>query len=64
MKNCNIDPICNRKDCFGCEDGKCVVLVKNNFGPNGCPFFKTKQQAEEEKKLYPQIHDNKYYKED
>lgn len=53
------EPICNREDCFACEGGQCVVLTNTNFGDRECPFFKTKEQAEKEKELYPNI-----YKED
>ena len=56
MKN---EPICNREDCFGCKEGKCIVLAKNNFGKRDCPFFKTKEQAAKDKKIYVNI-----YKED
>ena len=42
MKN---EPICNRKDCFACENGKCIALIKNNFGKRECPFFKTQEHV-------------------
>lgn len=45
-KNC---PICNMTECFGCEDGHCIVLTKKNFGERECPFFKTREQVAEEK---------------
>ena len=41
-------PACNRAECFGCEEGHCVILIKNNFGKRGCPFFKTNEQVEKE----------------
>lgn len=42
-------PDCTVAECFGCEEGKCVVLINNDFGERKCPFFKTNQQVEEEK---------------
>jgi hypothetical protein len=44
MKNC---PICGKEDCFGYENGHCVVLVENNFTKD-CPFFKTQEQVAQE----------------
>ena len=43
------NPTCNRAECFGCQEGECLVLIENNFGQKGCPFFKTKEQVESEK---------------
>lgn len=40
---------CGKADCFGCKDGKCDVLMKNNFGGRDCPFFKTEEQVQTEK---------------
>lgn len=48
MKGPKYNPPCNRVDCFAHEDGHCVLLVNNNFGEKGCPFFKTTQPCEEE----------------
>ena len=42
-------PTCDKVDCAGCENGYCNVLVDNNFWDGKCVFFKTKEQAEEEK---------------
>lgn len=39
-------PRCNRSDCLAYTQGHCVALSKNDFGTKGCPFFKTKEQAE------------------
>lgn len=41
---------CNRGDCFACKDGKCVALADNSFGQRACPFFKTAEQVETERK--------------
>ncbi len=41
-------PVCDRSDCFGCEEGHCIVLINNNFGERNCPFFKTNEQVEKE----------------
>ena len=38
------DPACNREDCFGYKNGKCVVLIDNNFGNRECPFYKNNDQ--------------------
>lgn len=42
-------PTCCAEECFGCQDGRCTVLSKNNFGTKKCPFFKTREQAETER---------------
>lgn len=42
-------PICAATDCANCEEGRCVALVDNNFGARKCPFFKTREQAAQEK---------------
>lgn len=41
-------PECNRIECFGCEEGHCVILAKN-IGKKECPFFKTREQVAQEK---------------
>lgn len=40
-------PTCGRSECFGCEDGHCLVLTDNEFNKD-CPFFKTREQVAEE----------------
>lgn len=45
----NKEPICKRKDCLACEDGKCIALNNNNFGSRECPFYKDKNQTENTK---------------
>jgi len=40
-------PSCQRKECFGNENGRCRVLTANYKHP--CPFFKTREQIAEEK---------------
>lgn len=49
MKEFNPKCWCNQ--CFGYEDGKCLILSSNNFGGRKCPFYKTREQilAEEER---------------
>jgi hypothetical protein len=42
-------PVCNMPECFACEEKHCTILTKKNFGERKCPFFKTREQAEEEK---------------
>ena len=42
-------PTCGRSDCFGYQDGYCVVLSRNDFGDRSCPFFKTEEQVAKEK---------------
>ena len=42
-------PTCGRKDCFGNEEGYCLVLTENNFGNRSCPFYKTEEKVAEEK---------------
>lgn len=49
MKDMEKCPDCNRTECFGCEDGRCVVLIDNNFKKMKCPFFKTREQVKQEK---------------
>ena len=41
-------PECNQIECFGCEEGHCLVLVKKT-GKKECPFFKTREQVAQEK---------------
>ena len=42
-------PVCDKKECFACEEWNCLILTKNDFGNKECPFFKTKEQVEEER---------------
>lgn len=42
-------PTCNVKECFACEEQHCVILSKKDFGVRKCPFFKTREQVEQEK---------------
>lgn len=39
-------PTCDKAECFACENGYCVILTNNQFN-RGCPFFKTREQANE-----------------
>lgn len=45
---------CDKKECFGCEECRCIVLVDNNFGNKACPFFKTREQVEKEQEYVRQ----------
>ena len=56
-------PICNREDCFANLDGKCVLLLDNDFGNRECPFYKTKKQAEAENEYYQRLADIRNFKE-
>lgn len=41
-------PKCNTHiDCFANKDGYCIALKLENFSDVACPFYKTKQAAEE-----------------
>ena len=42
-------PTCGKVECFGNEDGHCLVLSDNNFVNKECPFFKTREQVATEK---------------
>jgi len=35
-------------NCAGCRDGKCRILIDQDFKRNECPFFKTREQNERE----------------
>lgn len=41
---------CDRDDCAAYFDGICNALRNNDFGDRECPFFKTKEQNEKERK--------------
>lgn len=43
-------PDCLREDCFGCDRGRCHVLVDNDFGERECPFFKTTDQYQADRR--------------
>lgn len=45
MKNDN--PRCERRNCFGNEQGHCRILIQKRKEP--CPFYKTDEQIAEEK---------------
>ena len=42
-------PVCARVTCFGNMSGKCRVLVDNDFGGRDCPFYKARDQLDEER---------------
>lgn len=41
-------PTCDKVECVGCENGHCMILTDNQF-QRGCPFFKNREQANEER---------------
>ena len=47
------NPTCGVVECFGCEEGHCIILTKNNFN-KACPFFKTREQVAKEKAMCAQ----------
>ena len=42
--------VCPHHRCAGNKEGFCRVLRTSNFGDTMCPFFKTNEQNEKEKK--------------
>lgn len=42
-------PACNMPECFASEEKHCTILTKKEFGGRRCPFFKTREQVEEER---------------
>ena len=42
-------PRCLRSGCFANYGDHCSALADNDFGNRNCPFFKTKQQLDEER---------------
>ena len=47
----NSYPRCNHvADCTACKEGFCMILKNNNFGDKLCPFYKSTEQNEKEKK--------------
>ena len=34
------EPPCERSGCFACENGRCKILINNDFGERECPFYK------------------------
>ena len=43
-------PMCDHRSCAGNKYGYCRILKSNRFGDKACPFFKTTEQNEQEKK--------------
>ena len=43
-------PLCSNINCAGHREGKCMILKNNHFGDKVCPFYKTAEQNEKEKK--------------
>ena len=39
--------LCNRAECFANRKNRCHALHDTDFRGKPCPFFKTKEQAEE-----------------
>lgn len=50
-------PRCNATNCFACMNivgtYRCVALNDTNFKDRACPFYKSRERAKEERKLYP-----------
>lgn len=44
-----IDPLCSVHECFACVGGHCRKLT-SSYGGHKCPFFKTREQVEAERK--------------
>lgn len=47
FNNSNLEPKCNRANCFAYKEGKCIALSNNRF-KRECPFFKDKHAKAEE----------------
>lgn len=43
-------PKCDQHSCAGNKYGYCRILKSNHFGDKACPFYKTTEQNEKEKK--------------
>jgi hypothetical protein len=43
-------PMCDHRSCAGNKYGYCRILKSNHFGEKVCPFYKTTEQNEREKK--------------
>lgn len=43
-------PLCSNINYAGHREGKCMILKNNHFGDKVCPFYKTAEQNEKEKK--------------
>lgn len=39
----DVEPPCDRSDCFACEFGNCTILTNNDFGKRECPFYKKQE---------------------
>lgn len=40
-KTTNAEPNCAKTKCFACGNGRCRLLIDNNFQGRACPFYKT-----------------------
>lgn len=51
MAERKINRACNRADCHAYFNGThgCIALDDTDFGERACPFFKTREQAEQDK---------------
>ena len=51
-KTTEVDPpYCKRADCFANREGRCYCLVDNDFGERPCPFFKTPERLDRERRM-------------
>ena len=41
---------CSETDCFAYKEGRCICLDTSDFGRRRCPFFKTLETLEAERK--------------
>ena len=46
LKNC---PTCGAVDCDTNEEGHCIALTTTDFRNKKCPFYKTKEQAKNDR---------------
>ena len=44
------EPPCEERACFANKNKKCIVLSNNDFHGKPCPFFKTEEQLERERR--------------
>lgn len=44
------EPSCEERTCFANKNGNCIVLINNDFHGKHCPFFKTEERLEKERR--------------
>lgn len=42
-------PVCDAVACFACNGTQCTILDRKKFKTERCPFFKTREQLEQER---------------